>query len=118
MDRLRAALLELHDTSRPIEARFDAASRFKYLGKAILTALLLVMYPNEFGVWNGISEAGLKHLGVWPDFERGLSRGERYRAINGVLRRLWDSLRVVFWLLDGVLWGVTREGPHPVMSSD
>jgi hypothetical protein len=117
MDRLRAALLELHDTSRPIEDRFDAALCVKYLGKAILTCLLLVMYPDEFGVWNGISEGALKLLKVWPDFEHGLSLGERYRAINDVLRQLRDNLGIGFWLLDGVLWAVTHEGPHPVMSS-
>ena len=65
MDGLRAGLLGLHETSRPIADRFDAAlESVKYLGKGILSAVLHVMYPNLYGVWNRTSEGGLKLLQI------------------------------------------------------
>jgi hypothetical protein len=109
MDGLRGALLGLHNASKPIEDRFDAALQsVNHLGKGILSAVLHVMYPNEFGVWNRTSEAGLKLLDVWPEFERGVSSGKRYQAINDVLHHLKDSLGVDLWVLDSLLWAATQ----------
>jgi hypothetical protein len=110
MDVLRGALLELHNAAKPIEDRFDAALHaVNGLGKGILSAVLLVMYPSEFGVWNRISEASLKLLDVWPDFDHGASSGRRYKAINEVLHQLKDKLGLDLWVLDALLWAVTQD---------
>jgi hypothetical protein len=109
MDALRSALLELHNTSKPIENRFDAALQaVNGLGKGILSAVLLVIYPSEFGVWNRISEASLKLLDIWPEFDQGASSGKRYKAINDVLHQLKDRLGLDLWVLDSLLWAVTQ----------
>ncbi len=109
MEVLRAALLGLHDVSRPIEIRFDKALQaVSHLGKGILSAVLHIMYPNEYGVWNRTSEGGLKLLGVWPEFGHGASPGRRYKAVNGVLHQLEDGVGVDLWALDGLLWFATQ----------
>jgi hypothetical protein len=53
MGGLRRGLLALCDDAQPIETRWNAARR-KWCGKAILSAVLLVRYPNKYGVWNGL----------------------------------------------------------------
>ena len=68
MDGLRRALAVLMDESRPLARRFDeAVGQVRGLGKALATAILLVVYPDRYGVWNNTSESGLKILGIWPD---------------------------------------------------
>ncbi len=112
MPSLRTALRELHDASLSIEKRFDRALAVKHLGKGILSAVLLIMYPNECGVWNSTSEDGLKLLGVWPEFGHGASDGGRYKAVNGVLHQLKDGVGVDLWVLDGLLWFATHPQRH------
>jgi hypothetical protein len=102
---LRAALLGLHDACLPIETRFDKALQaVNHLGKWILSAVLHIMYPAEFGVWNRTSEGGLKLLDVWPGFDHGASPGKRYKAINHVLHQLKDGVGGDLWTLDSVFW--------------
>lgn len=104
MDALRSALIVLLDEGRPIAERYDYALRHVAgLGRAVATAILLVAYPDKYGVWNTTSEAGLKALDLWPRFDRGRSEGERYEQINDILNRLAHDLGVDLWTLDA-LW--------------
>ncbi len=67
MKALRHALKILLEESRPIDQRFSelvGSSMVKGLGKALATAILLVAYPDRYGVWNNASEAALKQLGI------------------------------------------------------
>lgn len=67
MKALRHALKILLEESRPIDQRFSelvGSSIVKGLGKALATAILLVAYPDRYGVWNNASEAALKQLGI------------------------------------------------------
>jgi hypothetical protein len=73
------------------------------IGRAIATAVLHVLHPDKYGVWNGTSENGMKFCGVWPSFERGESAGMRYLRINEMLLRLAGDLNVNLWVLD-MLW--------------
>jgi hypothetical protein len=56
--KLRAALSTLLDETRPIESRLDevmardGAKHVAGLGRAILTPILQVVYPEKYGVWN------------------------------------------------------------------
>lgn len=105
MDHLRGALAVLLDEDRPLAARLDEAlTTADGLGPGIATAVLLVAYPDRYGVWNGTSEQAIKRLGMWPSFERGSTRGERYEAINQLLLRLRDDLDTDLWTLDSLLW--------------
>lgn len=91
MHRLREALSVLVDESRPIEERLGkllpmaGQSLVPYLGRAVITALLLVVAPGRSGVWNNRSEASLKKLGVFPDLVNGAPFAERYVAFTRVL---------------------------------
>jgi hypothetical protein len=104
MSGVREVLLELMNETRPIEERLDKiVGVVPGMGKAIITAILTVAFPAEYGVWNGISEAGLKKLGVFPDL-RGLSLGKSYRLVNDVLGKLAAALGLDFWTLDALWW--------------
>lgn len=110
MDRLRATLAAVLDETRPLVQRLDQAiDTVSGMGKAILTAILLVAYPDRYGVWNNTSEAALRELGLWPEFNRGTSFGQRYEQVNGILTMLAGELGLDLWSLDGLSWLVLRE---------
>ncbi|WP_292392615.1 AAA family ATPase [Methanoculleus sp. UBA303] len=109
MESLRQALTVLADESQPISERLDRVNPkqnkpVKGLGKAILTAILLIEFPETYGIWNGTSENGLGKAGLWPELRRGASFGEQYRAINNVLVALADELAIDLWTLDALWW--------------
>lgn len=104
MPRTRAALSALVDEARPIQERTRAATEIKGLGKGIITAILLVAYPNTYGVWNGTSHDALVELNLLPEWPRGASFGERYATVNEVLVELARRLEVDLWTLDTIWW--------------
>ena len=107
MDRLRAALGLLLDESRPIDERYtEALDMIRGMGKAVATAILMMVYPAKYGVWNNTSEAGLKRIELWPSTERGASRGKRCQEVNAVLLALADSLDLDLWTLDSLWWAM------------
>lgn len=114
MDRLRETLLTLLDPDLPLIERFDGSlGRVKGFGKALATAILTIVYPQDYGVWNNTSEAALKVLGLWPHFERGSSMGQRYELLNQVLVELAQDLEVDLWTLDSLLWEMANEPIEP-----
>lgn len=108
MTKTRAALGELVDETRPIEERTQAATEIKGLGKGIITAILIVAYPDRYGVWNNTSESGLVELDLLPDWPRGASFGVRYAAINAVFNELARELEVDLWTLDTIWWYLSK----------
>ncbi|GAB4222283.1 MAG: hypothetical protein Kow0062_18940 [Acidobacteriota bacterium] len=111
MDALRQALRELLDESRPIAERLDALlprgrARVRRLGKAVLTPILLIVYPDRYGVWNAVVESAMQTLGIWPEFERGLSVGRKYERLNSLMLRIASDLAIDLWTLDGLWWRV------------
>ncbi len=108
-DRLKAALKTLLDENLPLAKRFDdAVGQVKGLGKALATSILLVAYPDRYGVWNHTSEESLKRLGLWPDFERGSTLGQKYEQINRILNDLANDLGIDLWALDTLHWAVVK----------
>jgi hypothetical protein len=104
LEHLRKTIAILTDEGRPVGVRYDeAVGDQKGMSKGIATAILMVAYPDKYGVWNSKSEAGLAELGVWPDLPLGASEGEKYEAINGVLHTLCATNDVDLWSLDGLL---------------
>ena len=100
MGGLRRALSTLQDESRPVGKRLDEViPAVPGMGRALATALLLVMFPDKYGVWNNTSESALKALGAWPELEWGLSEGDRYERINAVLLHLAEDLGLDLWSL-------------------
>lgn len=104
MPRTRAALSELVDETRPIADRMQAVTEIKGMGKGIITAILLVAYPETYGVWNNTSHDGLQELGLLPIWPRGASFGTRYAAVNEVLVHLAQLLDIDLWTLDTIWW--------------
>jgi hypothetical protein len=115
MPKLREALLKLIYEKTPIEKRFDdvvnpmGTYHVHGLGKAQATAILMIVFPEQYGVWNQISQDCLKDWGRWPKYRLGESKGNQYRRINGLLKQLADELsndgrRVNLWILDYLFW--------------
>jgi len=121
MPLLRSALTALIDETQPIESRLDqAATTVHGMGKAVATAILLIVYPEKYGVWNSTSEGGLKALNLWPRFERGESLGDRYAKINQILNQLANDLQIDLWTLDVLWWDleVSPDVPTEAPPSD
>ncbi|MBC7099873.1 hypothetical protein H5T52_12350, partial [Candidatus Bipolaricaulota bacterium] len=119
MEALRHGLALLVDESQPLAPRFTRALQsVRGLGPAIASAILLVAYPDRYGVWNRISESALKKLGIWPSVPRGATKGEIYQRINELLLRLHDDLGVDLWTLDLILWRVVSDQPSPAVTPD
>jgi hypothetical protein len=112
LPRLRSALSTLLDESRLVGRRLDEVlvgpERVDGLGKALVTAILLVAHPDRYGVWNGTTEKGMKLVGAWPEFKRGEGIGEHYNRINDILIQLRDKLNTDLWILDALWWVVTH----------
>lgn len=119
MDRLRSALRILLDESRPLRDRLEklfpkkGPNYIKGLGKAIVTPILLVVYPDKYGVWNEPSQKGLMELGLFPAFNRGDGFADKYLKINDVLIGLKDEHGLSFWQLDWVLGSIANQGFAP-----
>jgi len=110
MDALRQALAVLLDEEQPLAHRFDEAlNRVRGLGKALASAILMVVYPDRYGVWNNTSESGLKILNIWPQFERGMSVGQKYVLLNDLFRSLAEALNVDLWTLDWLWWYLVQQ---------
>ena len=54
-------------------------------------------------------DAALAALGLVPEFRRGTPIGERYEAVNGVLRDIAAEVNVDLWTLDAIWWALDRE---------
>lgn len=104
MSATRKALADLVDETQSLSIRMQSATNIKGMGKGIITAILHVAYPSRYGVWNNTSGEGLVELDLFPEFPRGASFGERYKAVNDVLLTLARELQVDLWTLDTVWW--------------
>ncbi|MAT38524.1 MAG: hypothetical protein CL946_02845, partial [Ectothiorhodospiraceae bacterium] len=110
MEKLRSAVRILYDDSQNIVQRLntlvplDGQNYVPGLHKAVLTPLLLIRYPNEYGVWNNISEGAMRDLDIWPEFERKTPFGDKYIAINDVMNNVARQLEMDLWTLDSLWW--------------
>lgn len=128
MARLREAIKILLDEGQPLEKRLDVlfppnkpTNYIKGMGKAIATPILLVVYPDKYGVWNEPSQQGLKQINLLPQFGRGASFADKYIKINKVLNDLASQYNLSLWQVDGVLGELTNAGPSiisPVTTED
>jgi hypothetical protein len=124
MKRLKMYLKELLDENTPIKERletlFDKTNPLyiKGLGKAVLTPILLVVYPEKYGVWNSRSEEALKKLHKFPNFKAKDSFASRYLRVNTVLTDLAAQYHINLWHLDGVLGEISGFGPFSVKSDE
>ncbi|NIA15990.1 MAG: DUF91 domain-containing protein [Nitrospiraceae bacterium] len=110
MALLRDTLAQLLDEAQPIHDRLNMVNkRMIGIGKAIATGILLIAYPDRYGVWNRTSRGGMVALDIWPTFEWGESFGQKYVKINQVLLQLRDALQTDLWTLDAIWWALANE---------
>jgi serine/threonine protein kinase len=116
MPRLREALALLVDERLPLATRLDRLRPLhgqplvRGLGRAVLTAILQVVYPNKYGIFNTTAEAGLRQVGLWP---RGFSAApfsKQYEAVNSILLQVATALGVDLWTLDTLWWRLMLRG--------
>ena len=109
MERLKSALFTLVDESLPVRERLDRIrpknepSMVQGIGEATSTAILQIIGPDKYGVWNSTSRDGLKKSGFYPIIKKGATFGEQYTAINEVLIAVSREMNVDLWTLDA-LW--------------
>jgi len=119
MEKLKNALKELLDESKPLKDRLDILfpkgkeNFIKGLGRAVLTPILLVVYPDKYGVWNSRTEAGLKKVGLYPNFKRGASFSEKYLEVNKILLDISNKYEMSLFKLDSVWWKLSDGNESP-----
>jgi len=111
MAKLRQALTTLVNEAQPAAERLDKATEMvSGMGKNVASAILIVTQPDRYGVWNNCSEASMNRLGIWPEFDRGESFGNRYVKVNQILLQLRDTLQTDLWTLDALWWYLRSAG--------
>ncbi len=116
MAKLREAIRILVDESQPLEKRLNILfppnkpNYIKGLGKAVATPILLVVYPDQYGVWNEPSQQGLMQLNLLPQFGRGASFSDKYIVINNVLNDLARQYSLSLWQVDNALGDLMNAG--------
>jgi RecB family endonuclease NucS len=105
MRALRKSLSILLDEKEPLVDRMNRAlSKVNGMGKGISTAILHVTYPKKYGVWNRKAEMTMRKYGIFPEFERGVTTGEKYQAVNSVLLEVSRRTALDLWAVDSLWW--------------
>ena len=81
------------------------------LGRALITGILQVTYPERYGVLNNVAERALKHLRLWPQGIENASEAEVYEVVNHLLLRLASELGTDLWTLDYLWWYLAPNDP-------
>jgi len=115
MPKLIKALKVLLDENRLIKERLDILfppkgnNMIKGLGRAIITPILLVVYPNKYGVFNKKTEEGLKSIDLLPDLKKK-SFAEKYIAINEILVNISKEHSMSLWQTDDLFGWIIMKG--------
>lgn len=115
MKLLRKALSILLDESQSLEKRLDTLrplkkpSMVRALGRAFITPILMVAYPDKYGVMNNPSTEGARLLNVLPKFKGNDPFSQKYIEFNNMLLALAKELNIDLWTLDALWWGLIRE---------
>ncbi|MEI8131986.1 MAG: hypothetical protein WCG34_06100 [Leptolinea sp.] len=113
MDLLRKALSILLDESIPVEDRINQLrpkrhgaknAMVSYLGMPVLTPILLIVYPEKYGVWNNTTDQGLKLTRLWEKHWDSQPAGKTYFEMNQIYHVLCSILKIDLWTLDALWW--------------
>lgn len=120
MDRLKTALKVLLDEAQPIQVRLDKITDksgplyIKGLGRAVLTPILMCVYPDKYAVYNRISEEGLTRLGR-NKAKATDSFGKRYVAINEACHQIADEIKQPLSLVDSMFSLMVHGSESPLV---
>jgi DNA-directed RNA polymerase subunit RPC12/RpoP len=109
-ERLWKLLIHIQDESVPIQHRIENALEGQYhiygIGKNIITGLLHMFNPDEYGVWNSRTDGTLNLIRRKPLQKVGV--GNKYLAINRELKKLATELETDLTTIDGLMWYVSK----------
>lgn len=117
MDLLREALAILVDESRPVRDRLNDLrperywgehSKVSHLGMPVLTAILQIVQPDKYGVWNNTSDAGMKIVRLWDRRWDAQPAGDTYVEMNEIYLFFARSLHIDLWTLDALWWTIKK----------
>lgn len=97
IERIKDSLQYLLYGDAPLEERFtnvvdpNGSYKIKGTGREFASFLLCVKDPQEYGIWNGAVDDGLKLLKMTPRRKRGEKVGETYIKVLQVLKKLQDK---------------------------
>lgn len=123
--RLRECLKLLLNEDEPIETRLnkiipkDGPPFIKSLNRAVLTPILMCVYPDKYAVYNRRSEDGLTWLGLNRAKAKD-SFGERYVAINEACNEIKNEIKRPFELVDlmfGLMIGELESTPNALTNT-
>jgi hypothetical protein len=106
------------DESKPLRGRLErlrpAAGKamVPYLGPAVITPVLHLVYPKSYGVFNQTLEVAMKRLDIWPYFASNETFADKYLRPNPVQRELASRLGLDLWTFDYLWWYIA----HPKSS--
>lgn len=120
MARLIKVLTLLLDEKIPLKTRLDKIippkgnmqPMLKGLGKAVLTPILLVVYPDKYAVYNTTVEVAMKQFGILPE-QKHKSFSSKYIEVNTVINNLAREYGLSLWQMDEVWW-VGKENKLPM----
>jgi hypothetical protein len=121
MNRLRTTLKLLLDEAQPIQVRLDKITDavgplyIRGLGRAVLTPILMCVYPDQYAVYNRISEEGLTRLGR-NSAKASDSFGKRYVAINATCQQIAGEIKQSLPLVD-VMFSLMVQGSESPLAS-
>ncbi|MFH1407892.1 MAG: endonuclease NucS domain-containing protein [Patescibacteria group bacterium] len=126
MEALKRCLRNLLDEKISIRERlgqvFNVKEHGRYvikgLGKAVITPILLVVYPTKYGVWNTRSETALKKLDLFPKFLPRDSFADKYLRVNDVILELVQKYNITLWQLDGIFGEISGSSPFGSTQSE
>jgi hypothetical protein len=113
MDLLKEALTILLDETITIDDRINQLrperywgknSMVSHLGMPVLSAILLIIYPDKYGVWNNTSDTGLKLVRLWDKHWETQPTGKTYIEMNQIYQELCSYLKIDLWTLDALWW--------------
>jgi hypothetical protein len=110
LNRLREALSLLVDESIPLRVRLErlrplgGRAMIPFLGPAVITAILHVVYPDRYGVFNKTLKGAMETLGIWPGNVREDSFADQYIAVNPMQLELASQLGLDLWTFDYLWW--------------
>ncbi len=107
MNRLRDCLGILLDESKLIELRLDTIMPkgkppfIAGLGRAVLTPILMCVYPDKYSVYNRISDEGLSMLGR-NTIKDSDAFSKRYLSLNAACHQLSKEIMQPLHLIDSM----------------
>lgn len=119
MSRLRGALALLLDERETLQFRLDrlrpqqGKAMVPFLGPAVITAILHVVYPDRYGVFNATLKSAMEALGIWPRHLQDASFGDQYVAVNPIQLELASQLGLDLWTFDYLWWYIAKSAPPP-----